>query len=393
MKVCYVTPRYGAEVIGGAEHAARMLAERLAAHTGWQVVARTSCALDAHTWRNAYAPAEIELNGVCVKRFPTLQERDRAFLRTSARVHERPKIAAMTEQEAWIDQQGPLVPGVLDGLVDENADVYVFYPYLYYPTVRGVPLVADRAVLHPAAHNETPLRMSIFQRVFSQANAFVFQTEGERALVEHEFGIGARAQLLLGLGVEPQEGDEQRFRRETGIGDIPYVLCVGRIDAGKGAVLLARYFSEWKARNPGEIKLVFVGPEVTELAAHPDVIVAGKVDDDAKWGALHGCTALISPSPYEAFSLVLLEAWSAAKPVLVNRSCIATREHVGRSHGGLTFEGYATFEAALNRLVSDTDIACALGAAGKRYVDTNYLWPNLIDRYASFLESVTKNVV
>ena len=30
MKVAYVTPRYGTEVVGGAEHAARMLAERLA---------------------------------------------------------------------------------------------------------------------------------------------------------------------------------------------------------------------------------------------------------------------------------------------------------------------------------------------------------------------------
>ena len=34
MKLAFVTPRYGLDVIGGAESAARMLAERLAAQPG-----------------------------------------------------------------------------------------------------------------------------------------------------------------------------------------------------------------------------------------------------------------------------------------------------------------------------------------------------------------------
>lgn len=388
MKVCFVTPRYGEEVVGGAEHAARMLAERLHAHTGWQVVAFTSCAIDAHTWRNHYPAGELVLNGVSVRRYATLQERDAQFLHTSWKVHSRPKLASDADQELWVDQQGPLTPELIRSLPDENADVYVFYPYLYYPTVRGLPRVSQRSVLHPAAHDEIPLRMSIYQRIFSQAGAFVFQTEGERALVEREFHVGARPQLLLGLGVEPKEGNEHAFRQRFGLQDIPYVLCLGRVDAGKGSVLLSRFFSQFKQRVKLPHKLVFVGPAIEPLEPHSDIVVAGTVNEDEKWGALRGASVLISPSPFEAFSLVLLESWSAGRPVLVNGACLATREHVVRSHGGLLFEGYAAFEAALVRLLNDSDLSHSIGENGRRYVEENYLWPQLIGRYAEFLESV-----
>ena len=49
MKLAFVTPRYGADVIGGAELGARLLAERLAALDGWSVEILTTCARDAWT--------------------------------------------------------------------------------------------------------------------------------------------------------------------------------------------------------------------------------------------------------------------------------------------------------------------------------------------------------
>jgi hypothetical protein len=50
MKLAYVVPRYGPEVMAGAEYAARMFAERLVAQLGWEVEALTTCAVDARTW-------------------------------------------------------------------------------------------------------------------------------------------------------------------------------------------------------------------------------------------------------------------------------------------------------------------------------------------------------
>ena len=52
VKLAFVTPRYGTEVIGGAETAARMLAERLCQRPDWEVEVLTSCALDHLTWEN-----------------------------------------------------------------------------------------------------------------------------------------------------------------------------------------------------------------------------------------------------------------------------------------------------------------------------------------------------
>ena len=47
MKVAYVVPRYGAQIRGGAETGARMMAEHLVADRGDEVEVFTTAALDA----------------------------------------------------------------------------------------------------------------------------------------------------------------------------------------------------------------------------------------------------------------------------------------------------------------------------------------------------------
>ena len=69
MKVAFVTPRYGPEVMGGAETAARQLAEHLVAETGWEAEAYSTCALDPLTWDDVLEPGDTEINGVPVHRF------------------------------------------------------------------------------------------------------------------------------------------------------------------------------------------------------------------------------------------------------------------------------------------------------------------------------------
>jgi len=65
------TPRYGEEVVGGAEDLARRTAEELASR-GIEVTALSTCALDHHTWRDHYAAGATSLNGVEVIRFPAV---------------------------------------------------------------------------------------------------------------------------------------------------------------------------------------------------------------------------------------------------------------------------------------------------------------------------------
>ena len=104
-------------------------------------------------------------------------------------------------------------------------------------------------------------------------------------------------------------------------------LCLGRVDDGKGARLLAECFTQYKARRGGDLRLVFAGPIVNELPAHPDIVMAGAVAEDVKWGLLRGALALVSPSVFESFSIVLMEAWAVGTPALVNSRCAVTLDH------------------------------------------------------------------
>lgn len=390
MKLSYVVPRYGAQVIGGAEYGARMLAERLVALAGWDVEVLTTCALDARTWADELPAGSAVEAGVHVHRFPVTGTRHPRFDRLSPAVLHDPEGAVGEAERRWIDRQGPVSPALLDAIRSTDADLVAFYPYLYHPTVAGVPLAAGRAVMHPAAHDEAPIRLPLFRDVFAGVDGFVFQTDGERALVEGLFPIADRRQIVLGLGVEPAEGDAEAARAALGLDGRPYLVCVGRVDDGKGIQTLTRFFAAYKERRPGPLALVLVGPVVDRPGPHPDIVVTGPVAEAVKWGVLRGADALVNPSGYEAFSLVLIEAWSAGVPVVVNARCAATLEHVERSGGGLAFESYAAFEVVLDRLTGDAHLRAALAAAGGAYVAERFLWPAVIDRYTAFLEGVRR---
>ncbi|MFN8035224.1 MAG: glycosyltransferase family 4 protein [Acidimicrobiia bacterium] len=388
MKVAFVTPRYGDEVVGGAELGARMVAERLVALRGWEVEVLTTCALQATTWADHYPAGASELRGVTVRRFPTTGRRAADFDEFSSRILHAPGDVSPADEQRWIEKQGPVAPELIDAIRASDAERLLFYPYLYHPTVCGLLEARERAVLHPAAHDELPIRLPVFRRVFGAARGLVYHTEAERHLVESLFPVAHHRAIVLGLGSDPEPGEADTARAAMGLDERPYLVCVGRVDEGKGTATLARFFAEYKRRHPGPLRLVFVGPVVHRPAGSGDVVVTGSVDEGTKWGLLRGATALVSPSAYESFSLVVLEAWNAGLPVIVNGRCEATREHVLRSGGGLLFEDYLGFEVAVERLTGDAALRGGLALRGGAYVESRYRWAHLIDRYARFLEDL-----
>jgi glycosyltransferase involved in cell wall biosynthesis len=77
---------------------------------------------------------------------------------------------------------------------------------------------------------------------------------------------------------------------------------------------------------------------------------------------------------------------TAGAPVIVNARCGATREHCAQSGAGMWFEGFAEFEAALERMTGDRTLHETMRQNGLRYVEANYRWPVVIGRYGAFLE-------
>ncbi|MGH2717405.1 MAG: glycosyltransferase family 4 protein, partial [Actinomycetota bacterium] len=194
---------------------------------------------------------------------------------------------------------------------------------------------------------------------------------------------------LIGLGVDEGTGDAAVFRRAVGLGDDPYLLSLGRVDDGKGTGDLARMFARYKQRHPGPLKLVIAGPVVTAPPSHDDVIVPGTLTDDQRWAALGDADVFVHPSPQESFALVLLEAWTKSRPVLVNGACPVTAGHARRGGGGLDYRDYASFEAALELVLGDPRVASTLGRNGAAYA-AGFRWEDVMSRYRALLARVAK---
>jgi len=392
VKVAFVVPRYGTGIRGGAETGARMLAEHLAADRGHQVEVLTTCAVDAITWRDELEEGTGEVNGVTVRRVRSEAGRDDRFHPLWAALREDPAHASREDMERWVELQGPRSPALLDAVAGSDADVVAFYPYLYYPTVRGLPLVAERAILHPAAHEEPALHLGIYDELFTCCRGFAFHSRSERTLVNERFGVATTPQVVVGLGVEEPPGggiDEGAARAAYGLGEAPYLVCIGRVDDQKGTGMLWRSFRAYKRRHPGPLRLVLVGQVVDPPERADDVVVTGMVGEEDKWGLLRGARALVAPSPYESFSLTVVEALTAGVPVLVNARCAPTREHCEQSGAGLWFGDFAEFEAVVGLLTTDDAVHETMRRNGRAYVAANYTWPVVLDRYCGFLERFT----
>lgn len=391
VRVAYLVARYGAEVVGGAETATRRLAEHLVADAGVTVDVFTTCARESSTWADWYPPGSSHEAGVAVHRFGVRSGRHPEFDALAGRLAADPGGASAADAERFLEWQGPVCPDAVEAATSGGADLLVLYPYLYWPAVAGVAAAGRRSVLHPAAHDEPWLRLPVFAPAVEGAGGLVFQTAGERALVEGRFDVARRPQLLSGLGVDPVgPADPELGRRRLALGDAPFLLCLGRVESGKGTGYLSRFFATYKSRRPGPLRLVLAGPVAERPEPHPDVVVAGVVDEEVKRSLLAGCQVLVQPSYFEAFSLSLLEGWAAQRPALVNAGCAALVEHCRRSGGGLGFDGYARFEAALDRLLADRSLRRRLGRRGGAYVGGGFTWSTVTARYAAFLTAVAR---
>ena len=388
MRVAWVVPRYGAEIGGGAETLARLTAELLAYEVETTVL--TTCALDYWTWANHFPSGEERVNGVRVVRFPVARPRRiNAFNRLSVSALAAPHDLDLGRR--WMESQGPNSPALVEHLQvqGEHYDVVCFVPYLYATTAAGIGVVPERALLLPCAHDEPTLQLSVFENVFASAQALVFNTPEERAIVERRFGTDARPRFEIGVWAEsPPSSDPERFRRRFGI-EGQYLLCLGRVEPSKGSHWLAECFREVRKRRP-TLTLVFMGRAQVDVPETPRVVVTGFVDEQTKHDALEGAAAVVLPSQYESLSLVALEAWSHGRPTLANAASEVLHGQTARSNGGLWYANRAEFHATLGLLLDHPPLAETLGLQGRRWVETmstrervRRLWQDAFEAVAS----------
>lgn len=384
--MAFVVQRCGEEVVGGAESLCLQVAHRL--RTLCKVEILTTCALDYQTWRNEYPEGHCLVGDVHVRRFPVDRPREgRAFDRLSRDIAFDLAGTPLERQEEWMRAQGPMSSQLFDYLRDYEQlyDVIVFYGYLYATTYFGLPQVARKAILVPLAHDEWPIRLSMWEKLFAAPRALVFSTEEERDFVRRRFANLAIRGDIISVGIEaPSDRNPERFRKRFGI-DEPFLLYLGRIEKSKGVDVLFEDFARYREARRGLKKLVLVGREHTDIPNHPDIVMVGQVDEQAKWDALAACDALVMPSQFESLSLVLLEAWACGKPVVVNARSSVLVGQCRRAQGGIWYDSYEEFEVALDLL--DRDLRQTLGRQGQDHVSNAYNWEEVLRAYRALFDA------
>jgi glycosyltransferase involved in cell wall biosynthesis len=387
LRVAFVVQRYGEEVNGGAEALCRMVAERMARH--WEVEVLTTRALDYVTWEDHFQAGVQQLNGVTVRRFGVAAPRDIARFDALSQALCATPDPALAQQEEWMRAQGPWSPELFAYIAEnvEHYDLFVFYGYLYATTYFGLPLARGKAVLAPFAHDEWPIHFGMWEARFREPSLFAFSTPEEKAFLQRRFPGLELAGSTIGVAVErPADIDPGRFRRAHGIDD-DFILYVGRVDPSKGCGTLFDYFLRHVEQTGDRTKLVTLGRAVMEVPAHPQVVPLGFVSEQTKWDAMAACDLLVMPSPYESLSIVLLEAWSVGKPVLVNQDSDVLHGQALRSNGGLFYRSFEDFSAAVIHL-RNTGSGDVLARQGFEFVNRHYRWDVIEAQYLQLADAI-----
>src|SRR5437660_1069096 len=182
-KLRIVVPRFAPGVIGGAEELVRRLATALV-ERDWDVHVWSTTAIDEATWAGDAAPGTgTAADGVTVWRFPVVRRRrPRLFHQASRAFFRLPE--GVRPERAWIRAQGPYAPALVRALAAPVDEPTLFIPYLYHPTVEGLPVSSRPRLLVPAAHRERPLHLRRVGAAIAAADALWYSSEEERALVE-----------------------------------------------------------------------------------------------------------------------------------------------------------------------------------------------------------------
>lgn len=348
----------------------------------------TTCALDHHTWTNVLEPGEERRGAVRVRRFPVAPRDVGRFLEVQARISSRIPVELEEELE-WA--AGSVNSEDLYERLEAEAsgfDAILFLPYLFGTTILGSRIAPERSVLVPCLHDEPFAYTRIVGSLFRGVRGVLFNSAPERTLAHRLYGISP-ASPVVGMGFDPPhaEADAAGFRARHDIeGD--YLLYFGRKEEGKSLPLLLDHFAA--CRDAGRsLSLVVAGDGVIDPARIPTgVIDLPRLEEPEKRAACAGAVAVCQPSTNESFSIVLMEAWLEATPVLVNARCPVTRHHVRASGGGLWFASRGEFAAEVEWLRRHRDEAAALGASGRAFVLDRYGWEAILDRFEAGLAAV-----
>ncbi len=375
MRLAIVTPRFGADIGGGAETLARGLALTAAA-IGWQVEAWTTCGRNHYTWANDHPAGESWDNGVRVLRFPVikLNEGQQAGLegQLAAGAYLSP-----TEQYRW-PEGGPHSPALYTHIRQHAAatDAVLVMPYATPMMHAAAWCAPEKVIFVPCLHNEPYAYLEPVHLLLETVAGVLFNAPEEESLLLNTLRVRPRHHAVLGVGLPIPDPLPTPH-----VADPPHLLLISRLEAGKNVPLVYDYMQKYW-QDGGRVRLIVAGSGPLIPPAHPAFDFRGFISESEKIELSRSALAMLQPSLNESFGITLLESWLAGRPVLVHGEGAVTRGQVMRARGGLWFREADEFAAAVHWLETHPDQASRMGQNGRAYTQQNYTWPALINRFS-----------
>jgi len=420
VRLAFVTPRYGADLSSGPEHACRLLAEQVCHRHDVDVL--TTCARDPLTWRNEYAEGSDRVRGVLVRRFPVGQPHDReAFAQFSTRVTASPRSRA--DELEWVRRLGPVSAGLLDHLKRQHRvyDALVFFSLEHAPTVEGVRLAPERTILFPHLQLRASLRFALWKEILESVRAIGFLSEFERRLTRQYVGAEVQTEEVVGIGIDPPpqlayprhqqdpadtlttEDDSDAelsqtpeptylssrgvtFRRRHRLYG-SFALYGGRVESDNGCEEMLEYFDGLSV-DQEQIPLVLMGVKMMKLPEQTGVRLGGVLPDRERMAAYEAADVTIAPDADDLLAQAPLESLAVGTPVLASARNAAAVEHCRRSNGGLYYANREEFVEAFQLLAGSTRLREALGENGRNYVRQHFRWEHVLGRFERLVARV-----
>lgn len=409
-KIAFITIRYGEGINGGAEYHCRMLAERLV--NDYDVEALTTCVRDYHSGINELPEGEEIIKGVLVRRFKAepIDEKKhkqhskeekpaRKWRRFLFRLGLLKHIASLfpvwqykreAELKAFLSY--PFYSPDMRMHIQENKDRYkVFIPFnmAESTTFFAAMDVPKKTILIPTMHNQGIFFKAAQTEVMTKVAYVGFNTESEQRLAENVFGKHLSPHSIISTGIEtPKPAPWPETQEKYKLPD-NYLLYMGRVDSGKLGDIFS-YFTTYKTKHPlSSLHLVLVGGirYKQKPFQRDDVIYTGFVSDAEKMAILQHAAIVVNPSKFESLSLILLEAMSQEKPVLVNGKCDVLKEHCEKSNfAAFYYKNRKDFVRRLQDMEDSEELRLQMGKKGREYVEQNYNWPLIIKRLTQVID-------
>lgn len=202
-----------------------------------------------------------------------------------------------------------------------------------------------------------------------------------------------------GVDVRPfdAEVDTVAVRKQLKVGlDEPCVLFAGRLAWQKGPDLLVEAIPRVLREHPSA-KFVFAGEGLMRSELESRIGEIGSADATRFVGYQSGASLIglfktadvvCVPSRNEPFGIVILEAWSATKPVVATRTG-GPAEFVTHKETGWTVPmEIEAISDGLDAVLSDEPHGERMGRAGRREAETRFSWNTIARQTESIYESV-----